>query len=470
MSLSPLAVALKAAANRKGFMTKFSIFINVLILLSSTLSFAEIKEMPYLDKDFSCVSNTEADKYIHDFGIDVNSFGGKELCDSAIDTKKLFNDIRIVENGQFSAAGQNNLIRGFVDSTNYYRWLTQQTRGIERGNDVPWATAYNSGGYFTMQDGWSKLSTLGRVGTFIHEARHTEGYMHIPCTHGPYQGVSLAGCDSNYNYGGSHAVEMEYYARVSVQGANFHPVYKKMARLMAMARSNFVFNTIVMQPREAILAITQDGTQAHMYDQGVWVTREVPQMIGKLKRTSFGAVIFDGLKAMSIELYKNSGFSDAVEDTYSYYKLLKETKNVKDFEEFDSGIKRYVVKISNDNKIAAFNFPHGEWGIEQKIPFALAQTTTAIPGEAKAGLFLISADHHIYSYIAQTQKLVLQNGAWDTANKDVVSYKNQNLILRQDGKIYVQSNNSLQPWIETTYLYSALVTVPLYDAFEVVKN
>lgn len=133
-----------------------------------------VAEIPYQDSEFSCLTNAEADKYVKDFNIDVTSFGGKELCDATIDTKKLFNDIKIVEGGKFKT-GENNLIKGFVDGSKYYSWLISQTRGVERGNDVPWATAYNAGGYFTMQDGWAQLSTLGRVGTFIHEARHTEG-------------------------------------------------------------------------------------------------------------------------------------------------------------------------------------------------------------------------------------------------------------------------------------------------------
>ncbi len=443
--------------------------LQVLLIIALFFVNVAVAQIPYQDSEFSCLTNAEADRYVKDFNIDVTSFGGKELCDATIDTKKLFNDIKIVEGGKFKT-GENNLIKGFVEGSKYYSWLISQTRGVERGNDVPWATAYNSGGYFTMQDGWAQLSTLGRVGTFIHEARHTEGYRHIPCNQGPYQGVSLAGCDSNYNYGGSHAVEMEYYARVSVQGTNFHPVYKKMARLMAMARSNFVFNTAVMQPREAVLTLSQDGKSSALFDSGKWFAREVPAIDGRLKRTSFGAVIFDGVRAMAIELYQNSGFSDLVADTYSYYKLMNETSNIKDFEEFDSGVKRHVVKIGNDNKIAAFNFPKGSWGADLLLPFSVTKVMTAIPGVTKSGLYLLADDGQIYNYVPETQRLVRQNAAWDASNKEVVNFKNQNLILRNDGKIYVQAGSTLQPWSEATGIYSGLVTVPVYDAFDVIKE
>ena len=447
-------------------------FISTFLILSTSLFSFEIwaADLPFLDSNFSCITDSIAEKYIQDFSIDLSSFGGKELCSSVVDSKKLFNDLQIIENGTFTSSGQNILIRGFVESSNYYPWLKNQTRGVQRGNDLPWATAYNSGGYFTMQDGWAKLSTLGRVGTFIHEARHTEGFYHIPCTHGPYAGTSLAGCDTNYSYGGSHAVEMEYYARVSVQGTNFHPVYKKMARLMAMARSNFVFNTIVMQPRESLLAVRQDGLKANLFDQGIWYSRELPEFAGKLKRTSFGAVIFNGFKAMAVELYKNSGFNNSVDDTYSYFKLIKEAQDIKDFEEFDSGVKRYVVHVTTDNKIRAFDFPKGQWGNPQQVPFAVAKLSSAIPNGEKAGLYVVGTDNQIFYYQPENQNLVSENKLWDPLNKDVIRFKNQNFILRTDGRIYSQSGEALKPWSETKDLFSGLVAVPMYNAFDVVKD
>ena len=274
----------------------FKIFIIFSSLIISLVTQAGVPEMPYQDDSFGCISQADANRYTSDLKINTASFGGVELCRSEVDTKKLFDDLFLIENGKFQSTGQNNLIRGFVDASQYYSWLKQQTYGVERGQDVPYATAYNSGGYFTMQDGWAKLSTLGRVGTFIHEARHTQGYRHIACQQGPYQGFSnIAGCDSNYSYGGSHAVEMEYYAHVSVQGVNFHPVYKKMARLMAIARSNIFFNTPVLKSRTAVLTLSADRQQAYLFDQGKWLSRETPEHnTGRLKRTSFGAVLYEG--------------------------------------------------------------------------------------------------------------------------------------------------------------------------------
>lgn len=439
----------------------------------AVITAANAADIPYQDPEFECITQSEANRYISDFGIDAASFGGVELCNSNVETKKLFNDLQIIEQGNFAGETQNKLIRGFVDSRNYYGWLKNETRGIERGNDIPYATAYNSGGYFTMQDGWAKLSTLGRVGTVVHEARHTGGYGHVGCNQGPYQGSRVSGCDTNYNYGGSHAVEMEYYARVAVQGTNFHPVYQKMARLMAIARSNIFFNTGIIQGREAVLALTADRKAAHLFDRNTWTSREVPNVAGRLKRTSFGGVLFDGAKALSIELYKNSGFADLVEDSYSYYKLLTEkNEQLKEFEEFDSGIKRYAIKISNSNKLAAYDFPSGRWGREQVLPFDVARTSTAILGKTQSGLYLTNSKGEIFSYTPENQRLVTQTLKWNPEFKDVINFNGRSLVLKNDGRIYVLSpgGNELVPWTETTDLYSDLIATPVYDGFEVVKE
>lgn len=449
-------------------MGKMSIII---FLLIGSTAYASAAELPYQDTQFACIEKTEAQRYVADFGIDVISFGGLELCNSNVETKKLFNDIQILEQGRFETGTPNKFIRGFVDANNYYSWLTNETRGIKRGNDVPYATAYNSGGYFTMQDGWAKLSTLGRVGTFVHEARHTAGYRHIACNQGPYEGTSVAGCDSTYNYGGSHAVEMEYYARVSVQGVNFHPVYKKMARLMAIARSNTFFNTTVISPREAVLALTADRKEAHLFDNNNRYVREVPIAAGRLKRTSFGAVLFDGIKAFAVELYQNSGFADAVSDSYSYYKLLIEKNDqVKDFEEFDSGIKRYAVKISQTNKLASYEFPNGKWGPEQTLPFEVSHLSTAILGKAHAGLYLVSSAGEIYNYDPKTKRLKAENSRWNSEIKEVIVFNGQNLVLNNRNQIQLLTNNGLAPWIETNDSYSGLISTPVYDGFEVTKE
>lgn len=433
-------------------------------------------EMPYQDEAFACFDSVMAARYVRDFNVDVPSFGGLELCNSQVETKKLFNDFYLIEKGTFKTASQNGevFIKGFIPATQYYSWMKSQTHGVERGNDVPYATAYNTGGYFTMQDGWAKLSTLGRVGTVIHEARHTAGYRHIVCRQGPYQDSSVAGCDRDYMYGGSHAVEMEYYARVSVLGENFHPVFKKMARLMAIGRANAFFNTPVIQKQETILLLNADRTKSYMMhsENGVasWIEREVPQTSGELKATSFGAVIYDGVKAFAIDPYENSGFADLVIDTYSYFKLLLEKDlSSKDFAEFDMGSKRFVSKITRDNKIANYAFPRGAWGADLQIPFDVKATTASFPGSdavTTPGLFLIAADNTIAVYQPQTSRLqILQNQKWIPQLKRHIRLGSATLELKIDGTI--ESTEAID-FPETEF--ADIVKIPLYNGFNVIKD
>ena len=437
-----------------------------MVLLVSSSAFAT--DMPFKDSDFSCINQAKAQKYASDFNVDLASFGGLELCDSKIDSKKLFNDLQILEDGKFSSSGANNLIRGFVDANNYYSWMKQQTRSISRGNDVPFATAYNSWGNFTMQDGWAQLSTLGRVGTVVHEARHTAGYRHFPCTQGSYQDSSVAGCDENYQQAGSHAIEMEYYARVSTQGTNFHPVYKSMARLMAMARANFVFNSPILKKREGLLTIDSQS-KAQLYDHGVWQERELPTKNGQLKRTSAGASVRDGAHAYSIELYGNTGLQPDIKDDYSYFKLLGRGQDFKEFEEFDLGTKRFVAGITSTDQIGFYVFPEGAWGSFEDAHMKVARVATTLEN-GEQGFFLVSDQGEIHQFDpAQNSFGPTKNFKWSPDLTATAKVEGQVLSLRADGQIYEMTGNQWMPWAPSQkQKFVNIVAVPLYDAFEVV--
>ena len=103
----------------KDFHFLLSIIFAVLFFGFSLGVFAQ--DMPYADKDFSCIPQADANRYINDFNINTNSFGGKEFCNSKVDTKKLLNDLYLVEKGQFKS-GDNLLIKNFV-GPQYYNWL-----------------------------------------------------------------------------------------------------------------------------------------------------------------------------------------------------------------------------------------------------------------------------------------------------------------------------------------------------------
>lgn len=425
---------------------------------------ARAADLPYSDQDFACITQQQAQKYSDDFSIDTDSFGGVELCNSNVDTKKLFNDLQIIEQGKFAADASNLLIKGYVPADQYYSWMKSQTRSMRRGNDVPYATAYNSWGNFTMQDGWSKSATLGRVGTVIHEARHTAGYRHYPCNQGPYMNANLDGCDQNYTQAGSHAIEMEYYARVSVAGQNFHPVYKAMARLMAMGRANFVFNTSPIQKREAVVAMNEAGPV--LFDGTVKAQREGTGFVGHLKRTSFGASLFNGLQAVALDLYELNGAHPSINDDYSYFKLLgmQQLGTLKDFEEYDRNQKRYVAVVTGSNQLKTYNFPSGAWNNATTLSMNVDRTATTLP-TGEQGYFLIS-NGDVYSVNGDNQQVTSTGKKWDSQIQNVALLNGKTLVLKTDGVIYQRNADGSEAAFDSGK-YTEMVNVPMYDAFEV---
>jgi hypothetical protein len=446
-------------------------------LLSAIAAYSAFgADLPYADKDFACTPLAKADKYLRDFKVDLTSFGGKELCNADVDTKKLLNDFEIIEGTQFAADAQHKFIRGVVPANNYYNWLKSQTRGVERGNDIPSATAYNMMGYFTMQDGWAKLTTLGRVGTIIHEGRHTAGYRHVPCDHGPYALSTSDACDTTLDYGGSHGVEMEYYARVVLQSKNLHPVYKSMARLMLLGRSNFVFNEDVLAKREGVVLVDADARSPWLYADGKLVEREAPQGFADnaaLKRTSFGASYFAGLEAMAIDLYTSLKNGVNLKDNYSYYKLYQlprpnQPDNVLDAEEVDSGTVRYFYSLSREGKLSSYNYPEGEWfpafaGVANARRFI---TTTP---DGRQGLFVVNEAGAIYPVDLTNRRLGAPLSAqWNGEFLAFAKKGKDLLMLAKNGTVYTMGEKGLEPEASLAgHRFSQMVNVPLYDSFHV---
>ena len=441
-----------------------------IFLLAIFSGLANAADLPWDDKDFGCLDQSDADRYVREFSVDVQSFGGFERCDAAKDAKKLFDDFSLIERAQFQAAPQHKFIRGYVDRGNYYNWFKSQTYGVNRGHDIPWATAYNSGGYFTMQDGWRVLSTLGRVGTIIHEARHTEGYRHYPCTYGPYAGTGLSGCDTSYEQGGSHAIEMEYYARVVLESTNLHPVYKSMARLMALGRSNFVFNTQPMQKREALLGLS--GKNLVLADAGKLYVREnsFAEDSSRLKRTSFGANLWTNGKFTTLDLFTPDNLGVSVKDDFSYFKLFEVSRpnqptSVKDVEELDVSSNRFFTVLDDSGRLSSFDFPSGGWHAAS-APLAGAKTLVTQSPDGQTGLFAVTDSGSVVPFD-------LRNLSWGQPlaqrwTSDISAYAKLNgqaVKLTAQGQVLDMKNGPVEMF--KPYRFTDLINVPLYDAFDV---
>lgn len=448
------------------FHLKGSLILSLVMLALNPL---RAQALPAFDNEFECTTKQKADQYVSDFKINIRSFGGIELCNYKIDSKKLFNDFSLIEGGTFASDSSNKLIGNFVSSKKYYSWLKEQTYGMKRANDYPWATAYNSNGYFTMQDGWAQLSSLGRVGVVIHEARHTEGYDHTPCNFGPYAGTDLPACDSEFQYGGSHAVEMEYYARVAVLGENFHPLYKKMARLMAMGRSNFVFNKKIITPREALFLIRKDQAEARLIDDTKSYQREVAGA-GILKRTSYGPTLYTPQVAYSLDPYEWIGDARPTEDGYSYFKLLTLKKGLpsgqvpKDLEEFDSGTKRYLATLDQQNQFGLYNFREGGWGQLKALPSPTTGFKTQYQNQQ--GLFIVLNDNRLLKFQPNKSSFEETKFVWDPSHVTYInSPQGETLQLFNDGVVRTMKGQAWEPTQDAQW--SQAVNVPLYDSFVV---
>lgn len=430
-------------------------------------------DLPYQDGDFGCFQESEAKRYLREFHVNVDSFGGLELCNSAKDTKKLINDLYLIEKAEFAADSEHVLIPGIIPSDQYYSWMKSQTRGVSRGNDIPWATAYNSGGFFTMQDGWAALSTLGRVGTVIHEARHTAGYRHYPCTHGPYGNASTPGCDTAVSQKGSHGVEMEYYTRVVLDAKNLHPVYQSMARLMALGRSNFVFNESPIRLREGLLA--RAGASMVLVDGAQVYERETPAAPAEavLKRTSFGASLVTGEKATAVDVYAPSSYGASLADDYSYFKLFttprpngpRETNAI---EELDVGTLRYLAVLGEQGKVYSYNFAAGGWHAAS-AGLAGAETFVTRAPNGQAGLFVVKSDGTVVPFNLASRRFEEPlRQKWTTDTRAYALQGSQLLRLTADGHVVDASSGAPVPAFAGKQV-SDLVNIPLYDAYEVVR-
>lgn len=444
------------------------------LFFSAHVNAKGINDIPHRDRDFRCVDERAARKYVDDFNININSFGGFERCNNAIDTKRLFNDLNIIENGQFAGKARNAFVQGFVNKNDYYGWLKRNTRGVRRDRQHSWATAYNSGGYFTMLNGWANLSTLGRVGTIIHEARHTEGYRHLRCTHGPYNRSWASGCDTSVAQGGSHGVEMEYYSRVVLQGTNFHPVYKSMARLMALGRGNFVFNEMPIRKQHALLLVDSESGDIELYDGRTNLRRIAPAIGGQVvKATSYGAALYNPENgyARAIDLYSTAQGRAPMQDDFSYYKMMRIREFTRDFvdvEEIDLQGTRWMVGYTNRNEVKSYFFPRGQWRTPRTVNENIARLVRT-NRSGQLGAFFIGESGRMYEFDPVEDSLRETGETWNEQVRSYVRFGSKTLALGTDNVVYeVAKNGGLSEYAGLSgRTFSQIVKVPLYDAFAV---
>ncbi|RYZ95373.1 MAG: hypothetical protein EOP11_25010, partial [Proteobacteria bacterium] len=223
----------------------------LLTILLAAASFAEeISETP------GCVPAIEATAYQKQFQLKFANFGPWDLCSEASDTKKVLSALHTIRAAEFSDEA-SPLITRVSDETDF-DYLAHRARRIQKngcaGDETVVACVRPGEHTLRLQAPFFAIPAVNRVATLLHEARHVDGFPHVTCEAGPLSG-SDGGCDPNLKYHGAYAVELSYYARVALNGKNFHPAYKALARSSAVAlmEQNFVRNPAPSRERLALL-------------------------------------------------------------------------------------------------------------------------------------------------------------------------------------------------------------------------
>lgn len=212
--------------------------------------------------------------------------------------------------------------------------------------------------------------------------------------------------------------------------------------------------------REALLIIAGDEVQ--LFDGKSEVTFSVANATdGLLKRTSSGAVLFDGERALVIDMY--APINALYRDDYSYYKIHNSgfgVTNFKDFEEFDVGPKRYVVGLTDKDELYSFNFPRGKWFTPIRIRGA--EFFSTISPEGKRGLFVVKADHSVCAYNPERKRCRDIRVPWPSHVLSYAFYGNRFIELREDGVMYDVETGI--PFRKSPV--HQFVNIPLYDVYD----
>ncbi|RZA04239.1 MAG: hypothetical protein EOP11_15530, partial [Proteobacteria bacterium] len=235
-----------------------SLFTLLILSLAATSFAGEINEAP------GCVPAVEARAYQKQFQLKSANFGPWELCREESDGKKVLSAIHTLVAGEFTE-GSSPLIARVSEETDF-DYLAQRARRIQKngcsGDETVVACVRTGEHTLRLQHAFFEIPAVNRVATLLHEARHVDGYPHVTCEAGPLGG-SEGGCDPDVKYRGSYAVELGYYARVALNGKNFHPAFKALARSSAVAlmEQNFVRNPAPPKERLAFLDLSDGHLQ-----------------------------------------------------------------------------------------------------------------------------------------------------------------------------------------------------------------
>jgi hypothetical protein len=242
-----------------------------------------------------------------------------------------------------------------------------------------------------------------------------------------------------------------------------------MARLMAVARSNFVFNTGSLVSTERLLIRSNAEESQLSVDETTWIRRQTPNLPNsQLKRTSAGAALFDGQNALTYDLYNQTSEQNIIDD-FSYLKLFRQDRGqgqapLADFLEADVAGKRFVLLLNQQGQITNYNFAEGKLNPWSRFSAPGAFFSTETP-EGKKGLFLVhnTAIYELNTFGTLNPRLLSET--WPRDLKSVMSLKQQRYFLSTNGELIAQDTTQQKESTLSLDVKDA-VLVPTYSEFD----
>lgn len=256
-----------------------------IILVGTLLAAALIAVDAKAQTKPNCISQKDL-KDISSHFPQFSKYAGKDFCADGSPDFQLLSSIMFMRSTTF----ETNMTKSSDDffsgrfAQDWFGYFTQRIKSIKVETTCPkGALAYVQGGFFGFSDHvmhvcpiglTPSFSTLDLSSTFMHEARHIDGYAHIMCSKGPRAGIQGA-CDNVIADGGSYAVTVETYAQLAKYATALHPALKAYARASAAVYGQEAFETPITVQNKNELILMTDTLQFISLDPTTLVTQNL---------------------------------------------------------------------------------------------------------------------------------------------------------------------------------------------------
>lgn len=193
--------------------------------------------------------------------------------------------------GKLNGSALDKSGQGFL-SNDPYQFFSRRIRSIqfepdgEDCSDV--MNAYvdaaedigKSDGVMHVCQSLAKLDDYFISSVLIHEARHEEGYHHVPCHHGFYMAPGQRSCDESYSSGGSYAIQAEYLIKTS-RSSRVDPSIRQNSRANAIELLAERFNQLPLGLQKGAVLLTQGSEDSYsdvLFYDGKTTTPLGPQL------------------------------------------------------------------------------------------------------------------------------------------------------------------------------------------------